>query len=141
MRVAGLKLSLKPAITGIFSRSGSKTQVSVLKENIWIICSTVFYRIEHQLSPGGTGIGLALTKEMVQLLQGTISVESIKGEGSEFTVLLPVTRNAPLSDITEAADLIKVTDDQYDKASSYAEPLHPLQTPKELLTVGAIVPG
>ncbi|MBG0858402.1 MAG: helix-turn-helix domain-containing protein, partial [Bacteroidales bacterium] len=96
-----------------------------------------FYRVEHQLSPGGTGIGLALTKEMVQLLQGTISVKSIKGEGSEFTVLLPVTRNAPLSDTPEAADLIKVTDDQYEKTSSYGEPLYPRQSTEELLSVVA----
>ena len=100
-----------------------------------------FYRVEPQLSPGGTGIGLALTKEMVHLLKGTISVESIKGEGSEFTVLLPVTRNAPLSDIPEAADLIKVTDDQYEKASSYGEPLYPRQSPEELLSVVAASPA
>ncbi len=100
-----------------------------------------FYRVEHQLSPGGTGIGLALTKEMVLLLQGTISVESIKGEGSEFTVLLPVTRNAPLSGTPEAADLIKVTDDQYEKASSYGEPLYPRQSPEELLSVVAAGPA
>ena len=124
----------------IFSIRIKDTGIGIEREHLDHLFNR-FYRIEHQLSPGGTGIGLALTKEMVQLLQGTISVESIKGEGSEFTVLLPVTRNAPLSDITEAADLIKVTDDQYDKASSYAEPLHPLQTPKELLTVGAIVPA
>ncbi len=100
-----------------------------------------FYRVEHQLSPGGTGIGLALTKEMVLLLQGTISVESIKGEGSEFTVLLPVTRNAPLSGTPEAADLIKVTDDQYEKVSSYGEPLYPGQSPEELLSVVAAGPA
>jgi DNA-binding response OmpR family regulator/nitrogen-specific signal transduction histidine kinase len=100
-----------------------------------------FYRIEPQLSPGGTGIGLALTKEMVLLLQGTISVESIKGEGSEFTVLLPVTRNAPLSGTTETADLIKVTNDQYDKASSSGEPSYPGQSPEELLPIGAVAPA
>jgi signal transduction histidine kinase/DNA-binding response OmpR family regulator len=94
-----------------------------------------FYRVEHQLSPGGTGIGLALTKEMVQLLKGTISVESIKGEGSEFTVLLPVTRDAPLSEIYEEADLIKVADDQYKKASSYGEPLFSRQSPEEVLSI------
>jgi signal transduction histidine kinase/DNA-binding response OmpR family regulator len=96
-----------------------------------------FYRVERQLSPGGTGIGLAITKEMVQLLNGTISVDSIKGEGSVFTVLLPVTRDAPLSDIPEVADLIKVIDDQYEKASSYTEPLYQRQSLEELLTVVA----
>ena len=100
-----------------------------------------FYRVEHQLSPGGTGIGLALTKEMVQLLQGTISVVSIKGEGSEFTVLLPVTRNAPLAGSPEAADLVLVTDDQYEKASFPGEALYPQQSPEELLSVVAAGPA
>ncbi len=100
-----------------------------------------FYRIEHQLSPGGTGIGLALTKEMVLLLQGTISVESTKGEGSEFTVLLPVTRNAPLSCDQEEADLIKVTDDQNDKVSITGEPPYQGQSPEELLSVVAASPA
>ena len=94
-----------------------------------------FYRVEHQLSPGGTGIGLALTKEMVQLLQGTISVESIKGEGSEFAVFLPVTHNAPMSGTPDAEDLIKVTDDQYEMVSSYGEPIYPKQLNGGLLSV------
>jgi protein-histidine pros-kinase len=39
---------------------------------------------------GGTGLGLALTRELVTLLGGEITVESEHGKGSRFTVRLPV---------------------------------------------------
>ncbi len=39
----------------------------------------------------GTGLGLAITQHMVDLLGGTITVESEKGEGSIFIVTLPET--------------------------------------------------
>lgn len=38
----------------------------------------------------GTGLGLALTKKIVELQKGTISLESEVGKGSIFTVILPV---------------------------------------------------
>jgi signal transduction histidine kinase/DNA-binding response OmpR family regulator len=44
----------------------------------------------------GTGIGLALVKELVQLMNGTINVSSKIDKGSVFTVQLPVTQLAPL---------------------------------------------
>jgi PAS domain S-box-containing protein len=45
----------------------------------------------------GTGLGLTLTKHMVQLLEGSIEVESTKGEGSIFTVDLPDIKEMPAS--------------------------------------------
>ncbi|MCB0688387.1 MAG: helix-turn-helix domain-containing protein [Saprospiraceae bacterium] len=42
----------------------------------------------------GSGIGLALTREMVKLLDGRISLTSKDGEGTEVTVELPVARQA-----------------------------------------------
>ncbi len=39
----------------------------------------------------GTGIGLAITREFIEMHGGTIKVESSPGNGSCFTVLLPVT--------------------------------------------------
>jgi signal transduction histidine kinase len=38
----------------------------------------------------GTGLGLALSRRLVELHQGYITVESIEGEGSKFTVHLPM---------------------------------------------------
>jgi signal transduction histidine kinase/DNA-binding response OmpR family regulator len=121
----------------MFSIRIKDTGIGIEKEHLDHLFDR-FYRIEHQLSPGGTGIGLALTKEMVQLLDGTISVKSIRGEGSEFTVLLPVTRNAALSDATELSEVIRVTESQSEKVISPQLSLNPGQFPEELLSAGKI---
>ncbi|MCB9350874.1 MAG: helix-turn-helix domain-containing protein [Lewinellaceae bacterium] len=59
-----------------------------------------FYQVEDLSSqkPQGSGIGLALTKELVKLLDGTIEVDSKLGAGTTFSLLFPVRREAKYQD-------------------------------------------
>jgi len=73
----------------ILSLSVRDTGVGISKAN-----QTKIFQRFHQVSEShkevGTGIGLALVKELVAFLNGTIEVISSEGHGSEFVVSLPI---------------------------------------------------
>ena len=79
----------------------STVQIEVIDEGIGIPSEHLprlferFYRVDKSRSQkvGGTGLGLAIVKHIVSLFEGEISVKSIEGKGSTFTVKLPKDEN------------------------------------------------
>jgi len=55
---------------------------------------TRFYSSKKNRGIESNGIGLSLTKDLISLHHGTISVESVLGQGSCFTVQLPVDKDS-----------------------------------------------
>ena len=51
-----------------------------------------FYRVDKSRSReiGGTGLGLAITKSAILMHRGSVKVSSIEGEGTDFTVKIPL---------------------------------------------------
>ncbi len=51
-----------------------------------------FYRADHSRTRpnGGTGLGLAIAKQNIAVHHGLIEVESKEGQGTSFTVYLPI---------------------------------------------------
>ncbi|MBI5009021.1 MAG: helix-turn-helix domain-containing protein, partial [Bacteroidia bacterium] len=69
----------------------SDTGRGISKEHIERIFER-FYRVEghHESDGHGTGIGLSMVKEFINLLHGEIKVNSTPGKGSSFTVKIPL---------------------------------------------------
>ena len=98
-----------------FTPSGGKIIVQANQKDQWLHISVADTGVgisEHELpylfdrffqarnqdhaKAGGTGIGLALTSELIKAMGGTIKAESKTNTGTKFLVRLPITHQAPI---------------------------------------------
>ena len=49
-----------------------------------------FYMADRSRAGGGTGMGLAIAKHVIEAHQGKISAQSTEGKGSTFSIFLPL---------------------------------------------------
>ena len=63
--------------------------IGIKKENISKLFSKFErFDLEKNITIEGTGLGLAITKKLIELMQGTIVVQSVYGKGSKFTIAI-----------------------------------------------------
>ncbi|UWX55495.1 ATP-binding protein [Maribacter litopenaei] len=81
-----------------------------------------FYRVEGS-EANGSGIGLALTKELVELHKGEIKVESSLGKGTTFYLKIPITlEGLPNSSmIVEAQELMDSDEGHFETFTTVSE--------------------
>ena len=107
-----------------YSESGSEVSVEVIRFNgeaELVVADTGigipeadldriferFYRVDNARSraTGGTGLGLSIVRNVVRNHRGTISVSSVEGQGSSFTICLPLADAGPEAPLRSEAPL------------------------------------
>ena len=85
------------------------TGIGIKEEDLRKLC-TPFERIEEKRNRNieGTGLGMSITKQLLELLNSELSVSSVYGEGSEFSFVLEqeVVDSYPIGKLEESMELI-----------------------------------
>lgn len=95
-------------ITLSAKRDGDKVSVSVKDTGVGIApedlqkLGTKFFRTSNTLEQPGWGLGFAITRNLIDLMKGELTIESQVGVGSTFTFTLPVAEEDPAA-ISEKA--------------------------------------
>ncbi|MEZ4918145.1 MAG: ATP-binding protein [Saprospiraceae bacterium] len=75
----------------------SDTGIGIPEEQLPLIFDRFFQSSQQDKKKGeGTGVGLALTKELVELMDGNLTAESTLDHGSVFTIQMPIRKTASL---------------------------------------------
>ena len=95
-----------------FAVSDTGSGIAMTAENMAKLFSN-FSQLDNSASRqhGGTGLGLSISKKIVEMMGGSISVESIPGQGSTFRFSLPITQK----DLSEVRTFRNADSAQYQK--------------------------
>lgn len=97
----------------------SDTGKGIRKEDIPHVFDRYFQLGQHHELRSGTGVGLALAKDIVLLHHGEVLAESTLGKGTKFTILLP-TGNAHFNE-----EQLNVVDTDYSNGTDISLPYNP----------------
>ena len=88
-----------------------------------------FYQVDNSLSSQGkgTGIGLTLTKEFVELMGGSIGVKSVAKEGCTFIINFPITNKA-----VQVKENMAELENQIISSSFVSDPIQQIKTDTNL---------
>jgi signal transduction histidine kinase/ligand-binding sensor domain-containing protein/DNA-binding response OmpR family regulator len=81
--------------TGFLEITVADTGPGIPRDQLVHIFNRFYQSDSVEFRKEGSGIGLALVKELVQLHQGTIDVHSREGKGTEFIITLPISDEPP----------------------------------------------
>lgn len=106
-----ITVSIVPEADAFFRLEVADTGVGIAPEDIGRLFRD-FQQLDDSLAKRvqGTGLGLALTKRLVEAQGGTVGVTSVLGEGSTFFAVLPRVARPILSDLTALASVLSETE-------------------------------